>query len=83
MLKFKWEMNGRPIRSDQIGNELAKSIRQAANTQLEKAVKGVRCPVHGRVAQNVRLRSGSSSKMDVTYEACCDELKAAIARQLS
>jgi hypothetical protein len=82
MIKLEWKMNGRTIRSDQIANELMKGVRREASTHIENAVKQVRCPVHGTHAINVRAIAGAGSKMNFQYKACCDELKAAIARRL-
>jgi hypothetical protein len=82
MMKLEWKMNGRAIRPDQIANELMKGVRREASTHIENAVKQVRCPVHGTHASNVRAIAGSGSNMNFRYEACCDELKAAIARCL-
>ena len=42
---------------------------------------GVRCPVHGGVARNIRS-SGSGDRIQFQYEACCDDLKQAIAAKL-
>lgn len=82
MIKLEWKMNGRTIRPDQFANELMKSVRQDASTQIESVVRQVRCPVHGTVATNLRTASGSGSKMQFQYEACCEELEAAIGRSL-
>ena len=83
MIKLEWKMNGRTIRPDQIGNELMKNARRAISTQVEDAVRRVQCPVHGTHASNVRAVLDTGSKMNWQYEACCEELKAAIARSLT
>jgi hypothetical protein len=82
MIKMQWKVNGRAVRPDQVTNELMKGIRQGVTNQIEQAVRGVRCPVHGQRASNVRAVPAGGSKMNFQYEACCEALKAAIARHL-
>lgn len=82
MIKLQWKMNGRTIRPAQISNELMKSARQIVTSRIEDAVEGVSCPVHGRRPSNVRRVSSSDGKMKFEFQACCEELKAAVARSL-
>jgi len=82
MAQLTWKMNGRSIRPDQIGNELMKNVRRVVADRLENALKSVTCPVHGRRPSNVRQVQSSTGKMNVEFQACCEELKAAVARNL-
>jgi hypothetical protein len=81
MFKLEWKVNGRTVPSDRIADELAKAIRTEAVEKMKRAVTGVRCPVHGSVARNIRS-SGSGNRMQFQYEACCDALKKAIGAKL-
>jgi hypothetical protein len=82
MIKMTWKMNGRTVRPNQIADELMKGVHQGVSRQIQDAVRSVTCPVHGQRATNVRPIPGPGKKMNVQYEACCEELKAAIARRL-
>ncbi len=82
MIKMQWKVNGKNVRSDQIAEELMKGVRQDLSNQIQDVVRSVRCPVHGQRAANVRAVPAGVSKLNFQYEACCDELRAAIARHL-
>ena len=82
MFKVEWKVNGKTVRPDQVGNELMKGVRQAVTSQIEGIVEGVRCPVHGRRPTDVRRVPSSNGDTNIEFQACCDELKAAVARSL-
>ena len=81
MVKLEWKLNGRTVPSNRVADELGKSIRRAATDKVKQAIAGVRCPVHGGGAGNIRVES-MGSKMNFTFNACCDGLKQAIAARL-
>lgn len=81
MMKLTWRLNGRTVQPNQVASELAKSVRRVAGDRLESAVRSTVCPVHGQRASNVHAVSTTGSQMKFEYNACCDELKAAIARR--
>lgn len=81
MVKLEWKVDGRTVPSNRIADKLGKSIRQAATDKVKAAIAGVRCPVHGSRASNIRVET-HGSKMNFTFTACCDGLKQAIAASL-
>ena len=81
MVKLEWKVNGRNVPSNRVADELGKSIRQAATNKVKHAIAGVRCPVHGSGASNIRVEN-VGSKMNFTFNACCDGLKEAITTRL-
>jgi hypothetical protein len=81
MVKLEWKVNGRNVPSNRVADELGKSIRQVATNKVKHAIAGVRCPVHGGVASNIRVEN-VGSKMTFTFNACCDGLKEAITTRL-
>ncbi|MEO8754634.1 MAG: hypothetical protein ABI624_18350 [Casimicrobiaceae bacterium] len=81
MVKLEWKVNGRTVSSDRVADELGKAIRTEAIEKVKQAVARVRCPVHGSGASHIRV-SGSGSRLQFHYEACCDGLKQAIAAKL-
>ena len=81
MVKLEWKLTGRTGPSNRVADELGKSISQAATDKVKHAIAGVRCPVHGGGASNIRVE-GAGSKMNFTFNACCDGLKQAIAARL-
>jgi hypothetical protein len=81
MVKLEWKVNGRTVSPNRVAGELGKSIRQVATNKVKHAIAGVRCPVHGGGATNIRVEN-MGSKMNFTFNACCDGLKQAIAARL-
>lgn len=81
MVKLEWKLNGRTVPPNRVADELAKSIKQAATDKVKHAIALVRCPVHGGGASNIRVER-MGSKMNFTFNACCDGLKQAIAARL-
>lgn len=81
MFKLEWKVNGRTVTTNRVADELGKSIRQAAADKLKHAIATVRCPVHGGGAGNIRVQT-AGSKMNFTFNACCEDLKQAIAVRL-
>jgi hypothetical protein len=81
MFKLEWKVNGRTVPSNRVADELGKSIRQAASDKVRNAIAGVRCPVHGTGATNIRVQNAGSN-MNFTFTACCDSLKQAIAARM-
>jgi hypothetical protein len=81
MVKLEWKVNGRTVPSNRVADELRKSMRQVATNKVKHAIAGVRCPVHGGGASNIRVESRGSN-MNFTFNACCDGLKQAIAARL-
>jgi hypothetical protein len=81
MVTLKWKVNGRTVPSNRVADELGKSIKQAAADKVRHAITGVRCPVHGGAASNIRVEN-MGSEMNFTFNACCDGLKQAIAARL-
>jgi hypothetical protein len=81
MFRLEWRVNGRTVPSNRVADELGKSIREAAIDKIRHAIAGVRCPVHGGGASNIRLQS-LGTKMNFTFNACCNDLKQAIAARL-
>jgi hypothetical protein len=81
MVKLEWKVNGRTVPSNRIADELGESIRQAATGKVKTAIAGIRCPVHGGGASNIRVET-QGSRMNFTFTACCDGLKQAIAASL-
>ena len=81
MVKLEWKLNGRTVPSNRVADELGKSIRQAAADKVKHAIAGIRCPVHGGGASNIRVEN-VGNKMNFTFTACCDVLKQAIGARL-
>lgn len=79
MFKVEWKVNGRTVRPDQVGQELMKGVRDAVTTEIEETVAGVRCPVHGRQPTDVRRVPSCNGDMNIEFQTCCEELRAAVA----
>ena len=81
MFKLEWKVNDRTVPSNRVADELGKSIRDAATDKVKRAIAGVRCPVHGGGASNIRVQA-AGSRMNFTFNACCDDLKRVIAARM-
>lgn len=81
MFNFEWRINGRKVPANRMADELGTAIRKEAIDKAKQAVARVRCPVHGTGAHGIRI-SGTGSRIQFQYEACCESLKHAIAAKL-
>jgi hypothetical protein len=79
---IKFTVGGREVPLSQFGNELRKGVETLAKTEIGKRIEAAECPVHHRRATNVRSYM-AGGKMQWTFDACCDELKKAVAATLS
>jgi hypothetical protein len=81
MFELSFEIGGRKVSPDQIGNALEKAALQAVQEAIRKKVGSARCPVHGSAARIVaRGRRADSLTFDV--HGCCttliEQVKAAL-----
>lgn len=80
MVTFK--LNGRSVSPRQLARELERDIRRevgkAADTHIQQAAHGIRCPIHHQTA---RVTPGKLGGYDVY--GCCDALVAAVRKALA
>jgi hypothetical protein len=72
-----FEIDGRRVRPDQIGNELEAAVLRMIADQVRDQVGGVRCRVHQEYAR-ITGTGTSPERLQFTVEGCCDELVAQV-----
>jgi hypothetical protein len=77
MFKLTWQINGRTVPSGRLAEEFTKAIKSDVMNEAARSVGEVRCPVHGTHPSSVRVRE-EGRKLRFEYEACCEELTAAV-----
>ena len=81
MFNLEWRINGRPVPSNRLADELTKTIKAEAIDETKKVIARVRCPVHGTGARNIRVH-GNGDQVRFEFGPCCDRLEQAIAAKL-
>ncbi len=82
MFEMWFEINGRRVRPDQIGNALEGAMLQAVSTQIQTKVGAVRCPVHQQHAR-VTATGRSADQLTFNIHGCCQTLVEEVRRGLS
>jgi hypothetical protein len=78
----RFTVDGREVSPSQVGSEMEKAIKTAAEEGIRKHVESITCPVHGEHAHVISFnRSGSQLTYDIG--GCCDDLKEAVHNSFS
>jgi len=80
---LKFEIAGRTVNQKQFFDNIQKSAVDLATNAVRKRISGVRCPVHGKSAGDLRQVAGQDGNLQWTYSACCSELRSAVERSMS
>ena len=73
MIEITFEINGRKVNPNKIGNEIEKSILQQVSNDIKKALSSVRCQEHGQ-APSVTVKGKSLDNLSFEVKGCCQEL---------
>ena len=77
MFKVEFKVNGRRVSANRVGAEFAAAAKQAVQEEALRRVRSARCPTHHRGPTNVH------GWPNVRFDACCEDLKVAIAQAVS
>lgn len=79
MFKLEYKVGGRSVSKDAFIDNIGDAAVQLAASAIRERVSSVRCPVHGQSAGSVRV-TRSGDKVSYEFTACCEQLKAAVAK---
>lgn len=73
MIKVTYEIGGRKVSPDRIGDELEKAILKQVTENIIKALSSVRCPEHGKPPE-VIVKGRTIDKLNFEIQGCCQKL---------
>lgn len=79
MFDIKFKINGRNVRSDQIGKKMERAALEHGKKQIQEGVRRIRCPVHGTTARVTAIGRDLSWKV----EGCCEALIESVRKAMS
>ncbi len=72
----------RRVTVDDIADARLASALRTAGQDIGKKLERIRCPVHQKVAQRVRVHFDRHGSADLQYDSCCEALGATIGAAL-
>jgi hypothetical protein len=79
---ISFEVNGRKVNPDQIGNALEKAVFRQIQDTIHKKVFTVRCPIHGTAPTQIVGKGLSTKSMNFEVYGCCNALGEQVKRVL-
>ena len=73
MFSVTFEINGRRVRPNQIGNELEKAMMKTIAKNISNQTRNAVCPVHGQ-RPRVICKGRSLKNLAFDVHGCCNEL---------
>jgi len=71
---IKFTVGGRTVDLKKLMDVGNRSILERAASDLERKIKDVKCPVHGRGLENARFELSNPRSPEFVYDACCEKL---------
>ena len=82
MMQVHFEIGGKRVRPENLGNELEKAILKQVRDRVVKVLEEVRCPEHGSSA-SVTCKGKSVDELTFEIKGCCDKLVSAVTAKLA
>lgn len=82
MLDVTFEVGGRRVRPNQMGDALEKVLLEQISASVANSLRNVRCRVHGG-RPRVRCKGRTASQLSFEIHGCCDDLVSEATRKLS
>ena len=73
MFKISFELNGKKINPNQIGDAIEKAFLTQIQDSIKKSVGSVRCKTHGNAAA-ITVRGRTVDKLNFKVSGCCEAL---------
>lgn len=80
MSNLEYKVGGRTVSQGEFMKNIKDSALELAHKAVKEQVSRVRCPVHGQHPTNLRATGGSGGNIGYEFTACCEQLKAAVAK---
>lgn len=82
MIDIHFEINGRRVNPNQIGNALEQAVFKTVSDSIRQKVGQARCPEHGS-APSIVMRGRDLNSLQATVSGCCDKLIEAVKAKLA
>ena len=73
MIDITFEIGGKKVSPNRVGDELEKAIFKQVTENIKKALSSVRCPEHGEYPK-VIVKGRSMDKLNFDIHGCCQNL---------
>lgn len=73
MIDITFEIGGRKVNPNHIGNVIEKAVLQQVAENIKKSLSSVRCAEHGQTPK-VKVKGSSLDKLSFEVEGCCQPL---------
>ena len=73
MIDISFEINGRNVSSNNIGNAIEAAMLNSIKNSINKSVGSIRCSQH-RQGPKIKAKGRSIEKLSLEVTGCCDEL---------
>jgi len=73
MIEVTFEINGRKVNPNRLGDALEKAILQGIQESVRKKLGAIRCPEHGQ-GPKVICKGRSVDKLSFEVTGCCQNL---------
>jgi len=81
VIEVAFEIDGKPLDPDRLGDAFAKAALRHVRESLRNTLAGVRCPQHGR-APKVVCNGIRGDRLSFEVAGCCQDLVEAVAARL-
>lgn len=81
MIDVRFEVGGRRVNPNNLGNALEKAVYSQVRDSIAKSLRGVRCSEHGS-SPRVTVKGRSLDNLSFEVEGCCQDLIDRALRQL-
>ncbi len=75
-------VGSRRVNVDELADPRLASTLRAAGQDVGKRLQDIRCPVHQKTAQHIRVHFDQKGNADLQYDSCCEKLGARIGASL-
>lgn len=73
MIDVHFEINGKKVSPEEIGNEIEAAVLRMIKENIQKSVGSVYCKEHGEKPKLI-CKGFSADKLSYTVSGCCDEV---------
>jgi hypothetical protein len=73
MVEISFEINGRKVSPNQIGDALTKAVLGKVQEHIQKTVGSTRCPEHGSTTK-IKCKGRSADQLSFDVSGCCQKL---------
>jgi hypothetical protein len=67
-------VGSRKVAVEELADRRVASALKAAGQDIGRKLEGIRCPVHGKTAQRIRVHFDARGNADLQYDSCCEQL---------